>query len=171
MVSLYGVELVTQNWINYLLCKRNVSEWYLEIVKNFSINSWHCARARPFGNQILGPSFFEKEHTKPLFTKEKILTVHNLYVYHCTLEVYISMHSCLGISKRKPTLLLTCNPSRFFIYKSSKLWNKLCKNVIGDTMDFSSKIATVKTNLKQFLLRNQSKHDENIWCTLNYTHI
>ena len=41
-----------------------------------------CVRVRLFENQKLGNYFFEKEHTKPLFNEHKILTVHNLYVYH-----------------------------------------------------------------------------------------
>ena len=41
-----------------------------------------CARTRPFGEQLLGDEFFQKEHTKPLFKKESILSVQNLYVYH-----------------------------------------------------------------------------------------
>ena len=40
-----------------------------------------CVRVKLFDNQKLGSSFFEKEHTKPLFNKHKILTVHNLYAY------------------------------------------------------------------------------------------
>jgi len=138
-----------------------------------------CARTRPLGEQFLGPSFFEKEHTKPLFKREKVLSVQNLYVYHCTLEIFkilklrtpISLHSCFEISRRKPTLLLTPDPSRFFVYKSAKLWNKLRKELIGDAVDFSGKIGLAKTNLKRFLLLNQSEHDNNSWCNLNYTYI
>ena len=45
------------------------------------------ARTRPYGEQQLGVSFYRKEHTKPLFTKHNILTVHNLYVYMAFNEV------------------------------------------------------------------------------------
>ena len=31
---------------------------------------------------------YNDEHTKPLFNSHKILTVHNLYVYHTLLETY-----------------------------------------------------------------------------------
>ena len=42
-----------------------------------------CAatRTRVFGSQSLGASFYSKEHTKPLFTDNSILTVQNLYTY------------------------------------------------------------------------------------------
>ena len=44
-----------------------------------------AARTRVFGSQSLGASFYSKEHTKPLFTDNSILTVHNLYTYlSCT---------------------------------------------------------------------------------------
>ena len=80
--------------------------------------SMTCVRTRLFENQKLGSSFFEKEHRKPLFNEHKILTVHNLYAYHCTIEIYkilklripMSIYSCISISKRKQTLLLTDNP-------------------------------------------------------------
>ena len=138
-----------------------------------------CARTRPLGGQILGPSFFEKEHTKPLFKSQKVLTVQNLYVYYCTLEIFkilklrtpISLHSCFKISSRKPTLLLTSDPSSFFVYKSAKHWNELRKELIGDALDFCCKIGAAKTNLKRFLLLNQSEHDSNTWCNPNYTYI
>ena len=39
-----------------------------------------CVRCRPRGNQILGPSFYQKEHTKPLFKNNEIMTVQNIYI-------------------------------------------------------------------------------------------
>ena len=137
-----------------------------------------CARARSFGEQILGATFFEKEHTKPLFKEQQLLTVHNLYVYHCTLEVFkilklrtpISLYSCMNISKRKATLLLTPDPSQFFCYRSAKLWNKLQKDIIGDSTDFCFKIDSARTNLRRFLLSNQSRYDPNLWSIPNYTY-
>ena len=46
-----------------------------------------CVRCRPFGEQVLGSDFYKKEHSKPLFTSNDILSVHNLYKYHSSLEV------------------------------------------------------------------------------------
>ena len=40
-----------------------------------------AARTRAFGEQYLGPSFYCKEHTKPVFIKNNLLTVHNIYKY------------------------------------------------------------------------------------------
>ena len=103
-----------------------------------------CARTRMFGEQVLGDEFFQKEHTKPLFKIQHILTVHNLYVYHCILEVFkilklrvpISLFSFFLTSKRKQTLLITPDPTRFFCYKAAKLWNVLQKEIIGDSLSF-----------------------------------
>ena len=40
-----------------------------------------AARTRAFGEQYLGPSFYCKEHTKPVFIENNLLTVHNLFKY------------------------------------------------------------------------------------------
>ena len=40
-----------------------------------------AACTRPYDEQQLGISFYQKEHTKPLFNKHKILTVYNLCKY------------------------------------------------------------------------------------------
>ena len=45
------------------------------------------ARTRPYGEQQLGASFYRKEHIKPLFNNQKILTVYNLYIYMTFNEV------------------------------------------------------------------------------------
>ena len=37
---------------------------------------------------MLGTEFYEREHSKPLFKKYNFLTVHNLYKYHCLLEMF-----------------------------------------------------------------------------------
>ena len=43
-------------------------------------------RTRPIETQILGTSYYMKEHTKPLFHKHKILAFKNLYNYQICLE-------------------------------------------------------------------------------------
>ena len=45
------------------------------------------AGTRPLNEQILGQEFYSKECTKPLFHKNKILTIHNLYTYMCVNEI------------------------------------------------------------------------------------
>ena len=46
-----------------------------------------CARTRPFGAQILTSEFYMREHTKPIFSENKILTVNNLYQYTTACEL------------------------------------------------------------------------------------
>ena len=46
------------------------------------------ARSRTINNQKLGPDFYQKEHTKPLFRKHQIMTVFNLYLYHLINDVF-----------------------------------------------------------------------------------
>ena len=89
------------------------------------------ARARPADSQRLGQEFYEREHTKPLFNDQEILSVHNLYNYHTLTNTYkvlkfptpISIYSCFAISKRKETLLIVPSFSENFIYSASTLWN------------------------------------------------
>ena len=46
-----------------------------------------CARVREFGKQILGPEFYSKENTKPIFNSQKILAIQNIYNYQACLAV------------------------------------------------------------------------------------
>ena len=95
-----------------------------------------CARARPFGNQKLGPDFFMQEHTKPLFHKHKILTVQNLYSDFTFMDVFkiykfrmpISLFEQYEYSRRSchtHIQIIPPKPSDNFIYRSSILWNSL----------------------------------------------
>ena len=73
-----------------------------------------CVRNRPLYSQHLGSEFYTKEHTKPLFNHHDIFTVHNLYNYHCSIELFkilktrtpISLFSKFTLSSRKDTLLI-----------------------------------------------------------------
>ena len=46
-----------------------------------------CARTRPHGEQFLTSKFYMKEHTKPLFNANRILTVQNVYRYTAIIEL------------------------------------------------------------------------------------
>ena len=133
-----------------------------------------CARCRPFGDQILGVKYYCKEHTKPLFMKQEIMTVHNLYSYHCFMELFkilkfrlpISLFSYFNLSKRKDTLLLTPTPSTNFVYKSSVLWNALRTKL--EIHDFSVNIGQIKSTLKSLILSNQNDYGDCDWCDPNF---
>ena len=128
-----------------------------------------CCRARPLGHQKLEKEHFEKEHTKPLFKKHKLMTVHNLYVYHCSMEVFkilkfrdpISMHGLFDLSQRKETLLMTPNPNSQFVYKASSIWNT--SRQLLENNDFSYSISTLKSSLKDHILKIQKNGNEIEW--------
>ena len=130
-----------------------------------------CVRARsmPIKNQILGPEFYEKEHTKPLFKKTGILAVQNLYSYHCFMETFkilkfrtpISIHSLYKISTHNDTNIIPPSFNKQFIYQSSTIWNILKKKI--GISDFSCNASSVKTNIKKIIQLNQHQHNDLIW--------
>ena len=88
---------------------------------------------------------FSKEHTKPLFISNKILTVHNLYTYHTLLELYkvlkfrtpyclYDMFSPKGerqhdLNIHVPLVNKDCQ-RQSFSYQSRILWNMLYKKLV-----------------------------------------
>ena len=83
-------------------------ETYLNKLKTF-------CRVRPYHYEKLEKSFYEKEPSKLIINKKFIMTVHNLYVYHCSNETPnimkyrnpISMFNVFKISSRKSTQMVT----------------------------------------------------------------
>ena len=132
------------------------------------------ARSRSLEDQKLGQDFYEKEHTKPLFKLNNLLTVHNLYKYTCLSEMFkiikleqpCSMLSLFHRSPRKPEYFITPFPSSSFIYQSTYMWNNCRKPANGIT--FSSPTNLVKSILKKCLLQLQSSHGAEEWCKLNF---
>ena len=132
-----------------------------------------CARSRPLGEQILGSSFFIKEHTKPLFHKNRILTVQNLYTYHTFMEVYkilkyqspISMYSQYLISNRNYLShnlnLITPSTAGDFIQKSTLIWNSLRKPL--QITDLSSNGILIKNKIKSLLFEIQHRYHAVEW--------
>ena len=79
-----------------------------------------CVRTHPSReSQQLGNS-------KPLFNDNNLLTVYQLYKYHCTLEMFkivklrlpISLYSMINMSNRRKNYFITPNPSTLFVYQS-----------------------------------------------------
>ena len=128
-----------------------------------------CARARPFGLQNLGAEFFQPEATKPLFKDNQILSIHNLYSYHCfteTLKILklrqpICLFEKYKLSNRKQTLLINSFPSNGFTERSTSIWNNIAPSL--KLTDFSAKIGPLKKQLKKALLLNQHKANPNDW--------
>lgn len=124
-----------------------------------------CCRTRPLGAQKLGQAFYEKEHSKPLFNKQEIMNVYNLYVYYCCNEVLkimkfrtpISMFNLFELSDLNPTLFVTPNPNLQFVYKASKIWNWARQVIMGkfDLNDYSLNMGAFKKFLKSHVLKSQ----------------
>ena len=134
-----------------------------------------CARTREWGSQKLGQEFYKKEPSKPLFTKHRMLTVHNLHRYHSILETFKiiksqvprPMYELFHRSSLRETRLITPSPSHNFAYTASTLWNDY-QNSSG-IEDLTVSIGAVKHSLKKLLLIAQKRYEPDAWCNLNYT--
>ena len=132
-----------------------------------------CARARSIECQRLGPEFYGRESTKPLFTKHELLTVENLYRYRSIMELFkiiktrtpISLFSVYHLSDRKENYLITPPPNNQFFYKSAWMWNEFRKVV---SVDLTSPCSSVKSKLKTSILITQDSYGTN-WCEKNFT--
>lgn len=133
-----------------------------------------CTRTRPIGEQFLGPEFYIREHTKPLFTCKSIMTIHNLYRYHTALSALkilkfrtpMSLYCCFNLSNRKETLLITPWSSNNFIYQASIIWNTV--RIVINVKDFSVKLGKVKLHLKNFIIKRQKLGDQTEWSEDNF---
>ena len=136
-----------------------------------------CARVREFDRQILGPEFYCKENTKPIFTGQKILAMQNLYNYQACFEVLkilkfrrpALLYDTYTLSQRNhSTLLILPVKSNQFVYISSKLWNVVVKCLYKDSGLEDIKIGAFKWQLKNHLLKIQSMNDETEWYPDNF---
>ena len=105
------------------------------------------------------------QHTKPLFKKSNILTIHNLYFYATACEVIKIINSkkpraiydLFQISSTTKLILPKFNAesckSKIFTFNSSKIMNYLMANHIK----YTSTLSTFKLNLKRFF-NGQAKY-------------
>ena len=128
-----------------------------------------AARTRHIDNQKLGPEFFEKEHTKPLFKNNDILTVNNLYNYHLLLGIGmilkshtpIALYAIFKVTRRKPTLIIVPTQAKSVVFKASILWNTY--QTLPEERDFTVGISFLKKRIKILLLKRQKIGDEVEW--------
>ena len=130
------------------------------------------ARTRPIANQILGEEFFKREHTKPLFREQKLLTVNNLYSLHCFMETFkilkfhspVSLFNQYTISNRSCityTCLIPPTSNTHFFYNSSKIWNTVRSRF--KIPDLSISTTSIKERLRQAIHKNQHLYHEIEW--------
>ena len=112
-----------------------------------------CARARPYLSQKLCCQFYEKEHTKPMFNRLKILTVQNLFKYHRITEISkimkfrtpYSLYELIQVSVRDSiyTIILPIK-TETFIWKASKAWNTIYKYVLNNKKGLATSVNSIK---------------------------
>ena len=133
-----------------------------------------CARTRSFENRFLGKDFFQGEPSKPLFHSNNLLTIHDLYKYHCIVELFkviklrtpMSIYELMKRSERRENYFISLPPSSLFDYQASNFWNKCRKS--NSEIDFTTSIKIVKTKLKICLLETQNRHDMFVWHEFNF---
>ena len=137
------------------------------------------SRTIPFGHQFLGESFYSKEHTKPLFTKHKLLTIGNLYKYTALNEIgkiiqnqtSTALYENIALSKRRnENMIILSNktiPHNQSFYTSGSNWNILIRKL--DIPNPHNIVPCIlKYKLKRYLLRTQIDGDPEIWNADNY---
>ena len=137
-----------------------------------------CARTREFGKQVLGMEFYRKEHSKPLFSKHKILAFKNFYNYQLCLDMFKllanevprTLYNLLVRSQRNNcTLLIVPKLSKnFLVYRSTIAWNIASKALVYDKTFDEIKAGYFKSLLRTGLLELQNKHDTNEWIPHNF---
>ena len=133
-----------------------------------------AARTRPFDEQKLSAKFYTKEHTKPIFNKLELLTTHNIYLYHCLVEIFkilkfrspISLYSEFNRSHRKETLLISPQFSQSFIYRATYQWNMIRQKI--EINDFSHNLSTFKSSLLKLLMSTQKNGKFDEWIEHNF---
>ena len=136
-----------------------------------------CARTRPYGMQKLGHKHFEKEHTKPIFNRLKILTVQNLFKYHCISEFSkiikyhcpYSLYEAINISNRATSLtVILLNKSNTFLFNAAKLWNIVHKKILTSSNCLETSINLIKLRTKALLLQSQAADLKDSWTPSNF---
>ena len=123
---------------------------------------------------MLGPDFFKREHTKPLFNSNGILTVHNLHSYHSLLSTskifkfhtLIALHTLFTMSRRRGTSIITSNhsDSSSFVYNISRLWNTFRTTPEGNEIkDFNVSLSFIKNQIKYLVCKRQNLGNVNEW--------
>ena len=120
---------------------------------------------------------FEKEHTKPIFNRLKILTVQNLFKYHCISEFSkiikyhcpYSLYEAINISNRTTSLtVILLNKSNTFLFTAAKLWNTVHKKILTSSNCLETSINLIKLRTKALLLQSQAADLKDTWTPNNF---
>ena len=131
-----------------------------------------CCRTRPFDMQKLGAKFYEREHTKPLFHKNGILTYKNLYNYHVCIETLKMLKSKVPFPLFKQYTISSRNNMNFILLKRDasfsktkriNIWNSAIKIISNRTTIIETSVAKFKKDLRKILLKIQNAFDDTEW--------
>ena len=86
-ISVWGVVLKERSNNSRFITQKHCVRILFGDLDSYLDKQSTCASTRPYGMQKLDHKHFEKEHTKPIFNRLKILTAQNLYKYHCIYQV------------------------------------------------------------------------------------
>ena len=136
-----------------------------------------CARTRPYGKQKLGNLYYQKEHTKPIFTRLQLLSVQSLFKYFSISELYkiikfrspYSLYEQINISKRDTSFtIILPTKTETFLYKASKLWNDIYKKIFDLKVGLCTPVDSIKCKAKLILLDIQSRESVDQWTPKNF---
>ena len=127
--------------------------------------------------QKLGQSFYEKEHTKPLFNKLKILAVQNLFKFHCISEFSkIIKYRCpytlfesINLSSRATSHnVILSNKTNTFLYEAARLWNTVQKHILTPDKGLETSLNLIKLRSKAIILQSQTADLRESWTPNNF---
>ena len=153
-----------------------------------------CARTRTYSEHVATKNY-ALENTKPIFNKEKIMSIHNLYTQHTFIELFKILKECQPISlaslftmSTRSTSYNICIPhfnlelsKNNFLCRASSTWNSLIDKVLdpcapgengivipgsGKYSDLSSSISVIKSRVKSILF--QTQQEEEPGCELEW---
>ena len=136
-----------------------------------------CARTRPYGAQKLGQTYYEKEHTKPIFNRLKLLTVQNLFKYHCISDLSKiikfrcphTIYDCIKLSPRESSLnIILPVKSNTFLYRASTFWNATHKHILSSKHGLQTSMNVIKLRTKSIILDSQSLDNAGLWTPNNF---
>ena len=176
-ISVWGVALKPNDSDKILITQKHTIRVLFGDLDAYLDKLSTCARVREYGKQKLGSKFYTKEHTKPIFTRLKLLTVQNIHKYHSVSELFkiikfrvpYSLYEKINLSVRDTSnLIILPKPSSTFFYESSKMWNSAYKNILAPEKGLLTSVPIVKQKLKTILLESQSLNDPNTWTPDNF---
>ena len=176
-VTVWGVSLRNKASDNLFITQKQCIRILFGNLESYLNKHATCARARPYRSQKLGPEFYEKEHTKPVFNRLKILTIQNLFKYHCITEIFkimkfrtpFCLFELITVSPRDSSYtIILPSKTNTFVWKASQAWNTVYKYILNTENGFATSVSSIKNRVKAIILECQALHDPEEWKPDNF---